>query len=276
MSKRKEPFFRSPACRRAKFSEGGFTLIELLVVIAIIALLMGILIPVLQRAKAHARRIQCANNLKQIYVGLSIFADQKGGQLPLNHGGWWLWDIAYSTTDFMIKFAGAERQIYYCPADNTKNGDMAILWQFNQPPPAPPVPCDAKVGDVPEPQTGRDACYRVTGYFWMMDTRQGREEQPLGTPKKRWVKSLTEKQPSTTELVTDATLSNTSDADTADFEFNEGGLFGCGIYDRTNHLKDHRPWGGNILFLEGHVEWRPFKEMQVRFIASGGRPCHWW
>jgi prepilin-type N-terminal cleavage/methylation domain-containing protein/prepilin-type processing-associated H-X9-DG protein len=246
----------------------GFTLIELLVVIAIIALLMAILMPALQKVKEQGRKIVCSNNQKQIGISFHMYGSDNDNKLPLNRGGNWLWDIAYSTTDYIMD-TGGDKRTFYCPADPTKKPEMAIFWQYSQ---NPQIGTDSDW--VVEPKTGRDGLYRVTSYFWMMDTVQGRSVQPEGKPEKEWVKTLTCKQPASTDLITDATLSTGPDVETASFTEVPGGLWGRHqIYDRTNHMgRGGKPVGTNVLYVDGHLEWRRFDDMVVRYSP----PYHWW
>ena len=87
------PLRPTPCARHA-----AFTLIELLVVIAILALLMSILMPMLQRARKHAKAVACQGNLRQWSILFATYAAENDGRLPSWRRGptdpgdaWWGW-----------------------------------------------------------------------------------------------------------------------------------------------------------------------------------------
>jgi len=76
-----KPFLAIPPNKKL-FIRGAFTLIELLLVIAIVAILLSMLLPAIGKAKSRAHVAQCANNLAQLALALTMYADDSEDEFP--------------------------------------------------------------------------------------------------------------------------------------------------------------------------------------------------
>jgi len=102
----------------------AFTLVELLVVISIIALLLAILMPSLQKARAQAKQVLCSSNLKQIFMGMTFYAEDNNGYLPAVARGPWPGDYPDPAIDGVNPLCWStlypdyldDTKVFTCPA----------------------------------------------------------------------------------------------------------------------------------------------------------------
>jgi prepilin-type N-terminal cleavage/methylation domain-containing protein/prepilin-type processing-associated H-X9-DG protein len=233
----------------------AFTLIELLVVIAIIAILAALLLPALAKAKEKAKITGCKNNEHQLSLATMMYAGDNEDKLPDcsyqgQPRGVWVWDVsAYIITN--LQQYAVRQDIFYCPNEHyLYNSATPNAWQ-------------AFTGSSSAPYP-----YIVTGYIWLFPNSRADAAMP---DFKTVIKTTTPRpgfNVASTEIITDATVFLNGLSGRRYTEISAAG----GTKVRTAHLNGAIPSGGNITFLDGHIEWRKFQQMTNVVNQSSGNP----
>jgi prepilin-type N-terminal cleavage/methylation domain-containing protein len=270
----------------------GFTLIELLVVIAIIAILAGILLPVLAQAREKAIRTQCMSNLHQFEIGMAGYGVDSQDKLPtrqdaLGASVYNLWDCPATVAAYLLG-TGMTKKAMYCPSTTTAIGNTPgyddslnfinpnprSLWFFEE--------------TVDQGKSGwNPLLINIIGYalsfpggnsslFILNPTNINTRlcsEIPQPNPRYPNV-TFARDVPSDRVLMADNIFSaNSGDTQTTpNLQFyNITGAFWKP--HQSSHLKGTRPLGGNEGYKDGHVQWVKFQSMYVRTLDGWG---FWW
>ncbi len=256
------------------------------------------------QSAGKARSFNALPISRNALTALFAYAADNQGNLPqffadpvhpyAQNGGLWMWDMEIPTRDALVHY-GVTQQASYCPTNQDTQSTISATgqdaWNYGAVPQKPPGP----IG------------YGILGYVWLTTRPEGIQPVPPGAPPNshlypnntldntsgplhhwdyqsklrpmntpaRLTKAVRPPVSSETEIVMDAILSvHLSNP----LNFNVQGGFTSP--QPSAHMNGSKPDGGNILFLDGHVDWRPLGQMVKRATALGINgatgPDFWW